>query len=896
MASKVNGYVYNKIYSDMGGVDFSGEPSQISPHSFAYLENMYRDYDARSGGGVETIPGFRKVCSHESPIHGMYPHPSDSDSFLIHAGAQLCALNTQDLESATALEPLSAPDSFRLAKRRSHAVITDGKLLLLDGQTFCVATGSSVAPVAEKPYVPTTYSDGLAYEQRNLLTPEAVEEYHLFDLSAYQYASPELVYSVKAGVCTVVGVKGAPTSIFIPSRVRINNVEYTVSGIAEDAFFGNTSIQHMVITKGVTLLGMRAFLGMKALESAVIPSTVVTIPSQCFDGCTALKTLYLSRGLEVVSDLAFGNAPLKNVYFEGTYEEFDKIQGNVNIIPLSNPNGISLHCQSLYDRAHLCFPIHETLEAVLSVTIGGVRVPEGESGSLFYRVIDGTHEQPSLKRIYLEYQFIDQFYGATLEISLRYLDIPPPGIMPGKAGPEGVGPAILNACRLIASYDGRIFLSGHPKNPGTVFYSQRQSDGEFDPTYFGFYNYFTDGDKKVQVRSLLATATYLLVLTEDPYAGASVFFHTGADTGDNLMPRVYPAVEGTGGVRALGEAAVFLDDTLFLSELGLEAIEKPTLSEERAIVHRSSAVDAKLCSERLSDAVCFRYSSYFGIAVDGHVYLADGRRRIKRDGHTEYEWYFLSDIGEYLGQHDRYHLCSQCPKELLEERVTVGTLSLPLQTSEEESYVKEGETVYSQRTASGTTYCYIVRDGRALLVDSTGEQTGGSFAPASAFFECNGRLFFGTQEGGVFVFNTDKRDADGIIPRRYYTFNGRAYLSGCATKSDHCDLPHLSKTTVRGSGAVKLKAMTGGKVEVRVRTDREGWSVCDVLHGGRLDYSETDFASAEFRAEPETVVRMRETKRRWAEKQLYFVSEEYQRPFGIVTIAYQYRVAGRIKG
>jgi hypothetical protein len=145
------------------------------------------------------------------------------------------------------------------------------------------------------------------------------------------------------------------------------------------------------------------------------------------------------------------------------------------------------------------------------------------------------------------------------------------------------------------------------------------------------------------------------------------------------------------------------------------------------------------------------------------------------------------------------------------------------------------------------------------------------------------------------LFNTDKRDGDGLIPRRYYSFNGRAYFSGCATRSEDCGRLGQQKSTVKGYGAVKLKAMTGGKVGVRVRTENEGWQDCDTLYGGRLDFGDTDFAVAEFSALPETVVPLREKKKRWVEKQLLFFSEEYLRPFGLFSITYRYRVAGRIK-
>ena len=88
--------------------------------------------------------------------------------------------------------------------------------------------------------------------------------------------------------------------------------------------------------------------------------------------------------------------------------------------------------------------------------------------------------------------------------------------------------------------------------------------------------------------------------------------------------------------------------------------------------------------------------------------------------------------------------------------------------------------------------------------------------------------------------------------------------------------------------------MSGGKISVRVRTDEGVWQEADTLYGGRTDFSETDFASAEFSSSADTVVPLRIGARRWIEKQLYFVSEEYQRPFGIISITYRYRVAGRI--
>ena len=46
---------YNRHYSNMRGVDFTGDGSNIQSDRFAYLENMYRDYEGE-GAGISLNP------------------------------------------------------------------------------------------------------------------------------------------------------------------------------------------------------------------------------------------------------------------------------------------------------------------------------------------------------------------------------------------------------------------------------------------------------------------------------------------------------------------------------------------------------------------------------------------------------------------------------------------------------------------------------------------------------------------------------------------------------------------------------------------------------------------------------------------------------------------------
>ncbi|MBR7095121.1 MAG: leucine-rich repeat domain-containing protein [Clostridia bacterium] len=888
----MQGSVYTKIYSDMGGVDFSGEPSEISEHRFAYLENMYRDYESGAGAGVETIPGFRTVSDLHSPVHAIHPDPRERGAFLVHAGRALYRLTVAERDTApTGAAVLGAGGApLTLADGRSRSTLLEGRLCLVDGERYTLYDGVGATAADAGAYVPTTYSDGAPYEQRNLLTQETVEEFHLFDAAAYPYESEGIRYRVTdGGVCLVAGIDAREETVIVPARVTLGGRDYAVAGIDDFALRGDGTIKTLILSEGITTLGQCCFFEMAALTTAVLPSTLSILPAQSFEGCTALTTLYLSEGLLEVGYHAFHNAPIAKVYFSGASEDYFAIAGNENIFPLHNPNSTQLFGDVRYKRTRLLLPVRGEGAEITEVRLDGA-TPEAWEG-----ILSRVERRGGVPYLVLDTESFDLLYGKTLSLSVRVEDTLAAELLAEGKTYTGSGAGAIHGCRLIARYDGRLFLSGNPALPGIVFYTHRDKNGTVRPDYVGAFNRFTDGDGRAAVQAMTATPTYLLVLLETPTEGHSVFCHVGADTESDLVPRVYPAEEGAGALGCVGEACVFLDDTLFLSKEGLEAVEREALTSERCVVHRSEAVDARLVGEALSEATLFRYRTYLGIAVGGRVYLADGRRRSTRDGHVEYEWYYLSDIGVYVGQTDRYRYRTAFPEGVSEETMlTAGTEVLRAAIHPSGGYA-DGATVFSTAVEDGGPILYVKSGSLAYLVDTDGEKTGGVFSPATAFYECEGLLFFGTRAGTVCVFNTDKREEDGRIPRRYYTFNGRAYLSGCATRSEHCGKPHLTKSTVRGGGAVKLRAMTGGKLEVRVRTDREGWRVADVLYGGRLDYGETDFAAAEFSTEPDTVVPLREGARRWVEKQLYFVSEEYQRPFGIITVAYQYRVAGRIK-
>ena len=888
--------IYTRIYTDMGGVDFSGEPSAIERTSFAYLENMYRDYDCGDGLGVETIPGYRPLCRFPGAVRAIHPHPRVSDSFLVHAGSHLYAVESEkrdNLPTPTPLKMRGEGDGLS-AEGISSSAILESRLFLADGHRLHIFDGESLSAAEEEAYVPLLYVDGEAHMQKNLLSGRVREEYHLFDLSAYPYTSDGLEYEISPeGVCSILRYTGTAETVVLPARITLGAREYAVSGVATDAFRGNTTVKTLVVSEGIRLLGMRAFFDMRALTLCALPSTIEKIPIQCFDSSAQLKTLYLPREVKEIASYAFANLRVTELHYSGTAEELFSTTGFQQLYPTPLPEDLHVYYRSVYPTVYCRYPLHAPAAGLLSVSLDGETLVGNEPGIRFHAVMGEGDCGETVEAVYLEATNAELLYAKTLSLTYLAHDTFAAEIAAERPGCTLTAAEAINGCTLIARYDGRLFLSGNPALPGTVFYSGRDEDGRSQPTYFGIYDHLTDGDGRTPVRALLSTPTYLLVLTDDAPGHPSLHCHEGMDVESGIVSRLYPVTEGIGGIGCVGAAASFLGDTVFLSRHGLKAVERASLSEERGVVHRSGAVDRRLRRERLEQAFLFRFGSYLGIATEGRVYLADGRRFVTRGGHREYEWYYLSGIGSYEGDRERYRLATGAlPPELAEARIPYKGESLALVTVGEAAYADD-LPLYSA-AENGIPFTYAIKDGRAILCTSDGERIGGVFSPACAFFECEGLLFFGTGDGTLSVFNTDKREEDGRIARRYYSFAGHAYPSGCATKSDDCDLPNLRKSTVRSGGAVKLKAMTGSKVEVRVRTEEGVWEVVDCLYGGRADFGETDFASAELSAATAAPHPLWEAKRRWVEKQLYFVSEEYQRPFGLITVAYRYRVTGRI--
>ena len=508
-------------------------------------------------------------------------------------------------------------------------------------------------------------------------------------------------------------------------------------------------------------------------------------------------------------------------------------------------------------------------------------------------------------------------------------------------------PNIIKGCTMVCIYDGRVFLSGNPKYPNNVFWCGRNADtGLVDPSYWGLLNYVSDGVEAIPIKAMLPVADTLAVIKGNTKQDGSVFYHTPYETGKDVVPITYPSKQGLAGTGCIGAAVNFFDDPVFVSEYGLEGIGQLSVRLERALEHRSTLVDAKLTNQDLTKAQLTVWEGYLLLSIGDVVFMADSRQAYANDqGVKSYEWYYLEGLDEYVGQTDEYRYATseewnEHVKEGYENNPTVTwtdsdahshTLDLEAatdvyDTSLYRSVDLSGQKVPVDMTINSATISvynvygvletktihYVVLAFQpdyntgdspdlgeityhAYYVVPTGAKTGGTKKASVLLANIGGRLLFGTENGSIFCFNTDKRNADGSIDAKWYSFDGRTIECGCATKMDNCGIPHLTKTTVKKSIVIKTKNYDVSAAKIKVRTNRNVFNQVARINSMMLDFEKMDFTDFSMSASDKDLFAIKEKERRWVEKQYYVYSDEYCRPFALYYLAYRYYIIGRYK-
>lgn len=858
--------VYNRYYGDFRGVDFSSDHTQVHEQRLAYAVNMYKDYQSGQGQALETIAGFRRRVElpEAAEIFGIHHFEGAGGTrVLIHAGTRLYLWrNYPRTVNVVLQETVTLPE---------ESAITNGT------KTFAVVLGDHVEQV-----VAVSKLDGEDVTMNASYEPST----RLFTVSRSDLSRDDTLY-----ISYLEGVMREEDVLFFDMNARkstsfvFNNRLFLIDG------------KNYLVYDGETISAV--------VDAAYVPTTYINIiPS----GENAdIGTEYEQRN---ILDPRFRHTFIA----DGTTVEFHL---NENLLE-------GIDCVTVYGKEQ---------------TEGSDYTVDLENGMVTFKTAPGLPADNGFPEFY-----------AGIEITARKTITRVSGVTAENADVSEIGNLICR-CTIAATFDNRVFLSGNPDYPNHVFYCARNLTGYVDPSYFGVLNYMQDGVGSAPVTGMIPVADTLMVLKADTRQDSATYFHTASLTGIDLQPVIYPAAQGLAGIGCLGASVNFLDDPIFVSRLGVEAVGQLSVRYERAIEHRSSLIDAKLVNMDLASAVLEEWNGYLLVLVDGRIFMADSRQRYTHEiGVPQYEWYYLEDIGIYTGQYDEYRYATQIHSEMEGRSVRYctkckcaaadcvcgnedGIVTVPITLAEEVYDAEtdetsnllsqvanapdadgcEGAAILSERidvTIDEETYAirvfYKIHEVYSNLGDfvryeahlcyAPGNKTGGVFRRATVLRSMENNLFFGTENGVLCSFNFDMRDETGEIAPRYYTFDGRTILSGCATKMDCCGVPHLNKNTVKKSTVIKTKTYRASAAKIRVRTNRKPYEQIARINSTLFSFDGMDFTDFSFSTTEQSLFAIKEKEKKWVEKQYYVYSDEYMKPFALFYISFRYSISGRYKG
>ncbi len=868
---------YTRSYKNLRGVDLS-ELSCDAESRFSYLENMYVDYDG--DGGVESIPGFRKLFTLDGKINRIFSRRCDGYEYLaVHAENKLYYFRADDRDT------LEGPPCIysNLRDGRSCSVTYGENLYIFDGEKIIkVDKNGAVTEITSESsevYVPTTHIDGENNEPRNLLTNCFYQKYTIRSTDELSFETEGLTYAIldyDKGICAVSGssvrISGA---LHIPSYTSIGGRRYKVVEILDYAFDGQGDITALITNGNLEKIGYRAFAQCTNLNMVYLSKTVKSIGAYSFDHCTALSFFYVGEGFEVFGSTPFNVCTsLNDIHYAKGSDDFEKIE-----------NRLAFEDRMVYYNVpYKQIMLSVELKGGVS-EISGVKV-DGE---------DIQYEFSESRQMILIYCSDGELVqGRSLTISGTFSNAGD-GFLSTELGKRLEPKEDILGCSMACSFDGRIFLSGNPALPGVVFYSEA-GFGTGSALYFSTDNYIIDGTGDYPVSSILPVGEKLLVFKSGDDGAGSIFYHTA--TGQEKS-RSYPTSFIRNGTTLSADSCVFMGDGIFVSSEGVcSAIEGS--SDTPYIRCLSNNISRLLSSEPISDIRLAEWCGYLVVSSGGRMYLADSRGKYTDSGSRFYEWYYLNGIGTYRNDTRIYRYLSKSKS---------GRKVHPKPDTIVEA------TVYSAKTSNDTYEYYTKEPEGDFSVYPTEEYRGGGFYPATEIFSLGNLLFFGTDSGDLCIFNNDKRgepppyivgdagyDSEeykrkmgNIIHPYYYSFGNHAVSYTLATAPDDCDISYLEKSTVRASLAVKLKCMSDCEISIFVKTDRGGIKELCKIHPGVVDFYGLDFSRLALDGAEYTTLSINEQEKGWIEKQYIFTAQSFRAPMGIHSLAYRYKIKGKIR-
>lgn len=873
MGSLGNKATYNAYYGDFRGVDFSSDHTQVHKQRLAYAVNMYKDYQSGQGQALETIPGFRRrVELPDAPtIYGIHNIDVQGEEkketrVLIHAGNKLYHWNNYPLSVNVKIKiTLNVPEGqdtetelkkfeMKVPKEAFKLIdlsLTTGAGIEIQDKDFDRENGILTVystQIAEGDSVYLTYIEGEITEPIFVGMNERQSKSFVFNNRLYLIDGKSyLVYDGNA-VRSVLDNAYVPTTYIniIPSGENADiGKEYEQRNMLQPKF------KHTFIADGVTT---EFYMNENQLEEI----------------CEV--KLYGEATTEFTADLSAGKITFKTAPAKPEDKGYAEFYAGVEITAkrtFTSVSGVTEQRDHIYELITEC-----TIACIFDNRVffsGNPAYPN----HVFYcgRNITG---------------YVDPTYFGIY----NYMQ-------------DGVGLTPITG--IIPVADSLMVLKGDTQQDGSVFFHTAQQTGEdLTPVIYPSSQGLNGIGCLGACINFLDDPVFVSRLGLEGVGQLSVRLERCIEHRSTLVDAklVNQPLEGAileewnGYLVLLVDGKIFLADSrqkytsdvgtvqyewYYLENIGIwdgQYTEYKYSKQEYAELSEAKVKWCRECKKRASDCICQDKDNIIELPLT----IADAVYDFERD-ETDDLRDTVVNPPDVDGKDN-----TDVFEDILKIEYETGETDADGNEMKGHYFVLTNYVIHELYDRLGNFEKY-----EALVCESKGNHIGGVFKPAVMIKTLDSNLFFGTENGIVCSFNFDMRDDEGRIAARYYTFDDRTIISGCATRMDNCDVPHLTKTTVKKSTVIKTKSMQTSAMKVRVRTNKKAYNQIARINSTLFSFDNMDFSDFSFITDEQSLFAIKEKEKKWVEKQYYVYSDEYMKPFALFYVCYRYTIAGRYK-
>lgn len=134
------------------------------------------------------------------------------------------------------------------------------------------------------------------------------------ELDISRISTPSNIESI--GMSAFHGCKHLESAVFASGLVIIE----------DSAFLQCSRLKRIVLPDTLQVIERFAFFGCPIASHLVFPTSLTTIETSAFNNCTTIEQVTLPASIKYIEMFAFRYTGLKEVIYQGTEEQFDKIE------------------------------------------------------------------------------------------------------------------------------------------------------------------------------------------------------------------------------------------------------------------------------------------------------------------------------------------------------------------------------------------------------------------------------------------------------------------------------------------------------------------------------------------------------------------------------------------